>query len=105
MDSLSYNNINQNICIDLSCGKNKKTGFIGVDKFSIPGVDFVVDFEKENLPFKDDSVENVYSSHCLEHLSDPHKLLSELIRVCRNDASFELWLPHLRRIEAFVFDQ
>jgi SAM-dependent methyltransferase len=104
MDEFVYNNANQKIFLDLGCGKIKKSGYIGVDKFSIPEVDYVVDFEKENLPFKDDSVVNVYSSHCLEHLSDPHKLLSELIRVCTNNASFELWLPHLRSNDAFVFD-
>jgi SAM-dependent methyltransferase len=104
MDDFIKNNVNQKILIDLGCGKNKKPGYIGVDKFSIPEVDYVVDFEKENLPFNDDSVENVYSSHCLEHLSDPHKLLGELIRVCTNNASFELWLPHLRSNDAFVFD-
>lgn len=99
-----YSSINQKTCVDLGCGKNKKTGYIGVDKFSIPGVDYVVDFKKDKLPFKDDSVESVFSSHCLEHLSDPHNLLSELIRVCTNNASFELWLPHLRSNDAFIFD-
>lgn len=98
-----YNNANQKLCLDFGCGKNKLTRFIGVDKFSIPGVDYVVDFEKKNLPFNDVSVESIFSSHCLEHLSDPHKILSELIRVCTNNASFEIWLLHLRSNDAFIF--
>ena len=55
-----YNNANQKLCLDFGCGKNKLTRFIGVDKFSIPGVDYVVDFEKKNLPFND--VHNRHSS-------------------------------------------
>jgi len=29
--------------LDIGCGKNKKEGFIGIDQFEIPGVDFLCD--------------------------------------------------------------
>jgi len=89
--------------IDIGCGSNKKSGFTGIDKVAAPGVDVVIDFESERLPFGDNEVDAIYSSHCLEHLSDPHLLLSELLRVGRDGASFELWLPYLKSNDAFVF--
>jgi SAM-dependent methyltransferase len=94
----------QPLCLDIGCGKNKKPGFTGVDKTNLPGVDNIVDFEHEKLPFPNDSVDAIFSSHCLEHIPDPHLLLSELLRVGRNGSACELWLPHLRSNEAFVFD-
>ena len=57
--------------IDIGCGANKKPGYLGVDKTPGPAVDFVINFEADRLPFGDDTVEAIYSSHCIEHLSDP----------------------------------
>jgi SAM-dependent methyltransferase len=90
--------------IDIGCGAAKKPGYVGIDKMAAPGVDIVVDFERERLPFRTDSIEAMYSSHCLEHLADPHLLLGELLRVGRDGAPFELWLPYLKSDDAFVFD-
>jgi hypothetical protein len=37
-------------------------------------VDHIIDLEQERLPFPDNSVSHVFSSHCLEHLKYPlHK--------------------------------
>jgi len=44
------------------------------------------------LPFKDDSFEEVYSHHVLEHLDNPFKALSEMIRVARHKVVFNV--PH-----------
>lgn len=57
--------------LDIGCGSNKKSSFVGIDKLNAPGVDYVVDLENELLPFEDHSVSSVYSYHCLEHLTDP----------------------------------
>ncbi len=89
--------------IDIGCGANKKPEYLGVDKTPGPAVDFVINFEADRLPFGDDTVEAIYSSHCIEHLSDPHLLLSEMLRVGRNGAPVELWLPYLKSNDAFVF--
>jgi len=38
-----YNNISNNeidgLSLDIGCGKNKTSGFIGVDKLALPGVE------------------------------------------------------------------
>jgi hypothetical protein len=90
--------------IDLGCGSVKKPGMIGVDVQNIPGVDFVVDVEKEPLPFPDCSVEYIYSNHFLEHTVKPAHLFIELSRVCANNASLELWTPYAWSDSAFITD-
>jgi predicted SAM-dependent methyltransferase len=54
-----------NLRIDLGCGSCKKPGTLGVDIQSIPGVDHAVDLDKNPLPFEDNSVAYVHSSHFL----------------------------------------
>ncbi len=90
--------------LDIGCGSNKKNNFIGVDKLDVPGVDFVVDFDKGRLPFEDHTVSEVYSSHCLEHLRDPTHIFSEIGRVCKAGARIELWTPYAFSSPAFIPD-
>ena len=58
-----------------------------------PGVDVVADFNLP-LPFLDDSVEEVYSSHCFEHVSNVYRLLQEICRICVPDALVIIKVPH-----------
>src|SRR5689334_18726276 len=51
--------------IDLGCGLSKTEGFIGFDRFQLPGVDIVCDLDK-GIPLADNSVEYVLASHFLE---------------------------------------
>ncbi len=93
-----------NLRIDLGCGSKKKTGTIGVDMQAAPGVDHVVNFEKDPLPFPDQSVAYVHLSHCLEHIVDPVKLLAEITRVCQDGARLDIWGPYAWENSAFIFD-
>jgi SAM-dependent methyltransferase len=88
--------------IDLGCGVRKKPGYTGLDKRPGPEVDFVLDFDTDRLPFDDDTVDAFFSAHCFEHLNDPHLLLSEVLRVARNGAPLELWVPFIRSNAAFL---
>ena len=80
--------------IDLGCGPHKRRGAIGLDIEPGPGIDHVVDFEREPLPFADGAVGYVYSSHCLEHLRQPMPVMKELTRVAADGAGLEIWLPY-----------
>ena len=55
-------------CVDVGCGNNKKSGFIGLDVYSYPDVDIVWDV-RAGLPFKENEVDKFYCSHFLEHLT------------------------------------
>ncbi len=92
------------LSIDIGCGAKKRSGYLGVDKLPLPGVDHTSDFASEPLPFADNTVGQVFSSHCLEHLIDPTTLLRELTRVCVHGARIEFWAPYSWYGDAHFFD-
>src|SRR5215510_4215993 len=91
------------IRIDLGCGEAKREGFIGLDFKHKPGVDHVIDLTKDTFPFTDDSVDEVFSSHFLEHIGYCEHLLREIGRVCKDGAHLEFWTPYAFTNDAFLF--
>jgi len=89
--------------IDIGCGASKREGYVGVDREAGTGVDHVVDFERDRLPFADRSVAAIFSSHCLEHLSSQALVFHEISRVAANGASLEIWTPYTWSDEAFLY--
>jgi SAM-dependent methyltransferase len=65
---------------------------IGIDQ-GYPGYDGV------HLPFTDASQDTVYSSHCLEHLPNPHAALAEWFRVVRVGGHLIIAVPHQQLYE------
>lgn len=82
--------------IDLGCGPRKKEGFIGCDLIKFKGVDKVFDIGKVKWPFKDSSVDEVYASHFLEHLTAVERIhfVNELQRVLKKGATATIVVPH-----------
>jgi SAM-dependent methyltransferase len=59
------------------------------------GADFQINLECELLPFGDQSVDNIYTSHCLEHI-EPSRLrlvFSEMYRVLKIGGSIRIVVP------------
>jgi ubiquinone/menaquinone biosynthesis C-methylase UbiE len=83
------------IRLDIGCGKNKKEGFTGIDQFKMEGVDVVMDVRKP-WPYEDNSVEEVHSSHFVEHLNGIERVsfFNELYRVLKPDAKATIITPH-----------
>lgn len=67
-------------------------GFANMD--CLPCADIQHDLNSFPWPLADDSVCEVYSSHCLEHLPSPFPVFNELCRICRTGALIELRVPH-----------
>ena len=53
--------------LDIGCGKNKKEGFIGIDIDPHSNADIISSALK--LPFDDESIDEIHSSHLVEHFS------------------------------------
>jgi len=71
-----------------------------------PEVDRVLDIERERLPFADDSVEHLYSSHTFEHLTapgSPIQTLREIMRVMRHGGVVEIWTPYGKSDDGLLF--
>ena len=85
--------------LDLGSGPNGKPGFTHVDAIAFPGVDIVTDL-RDKWPWDDNSVEEVHSSHFVEHLwntSDrPERVhfANELWRVLKPGAKATIICPY-----------
>jgi len=85
---------NERIVIELGCGPNKKEGAIGVDKFQGEAVDIIADIEK-GLPFlPDNSVDELFSRHLLEHIENLELLIREIHRVMKPGGIHRAIVPH-----------
>jgi hypothetical protein len=81
--------------LDIGCGPNKAAGFEGVDSIAFPGVDHVLDVRQTPWPWADGSIEEVHSSHFLEHLTGAERVafFNELYRVLRPQAQARFITP------------
>ncbi len=89
--------------IDLGCGHAKRDGFVGLDLVDGPHVDHVLDLTKDRYPFEDDSVDEVFSAHFLEHIARPNEVFSEIGRICKDGARIEFWTPYAFGTLAFLY--
>lgn len=71
--------------LDLGCGGRKQPGFVGVDQYPMDGVDVVLDLGAERWPWEDSSVDEIFSSHFLEHLDAKQRchMTNEAYRVLK----------------------
>lgn len=53
--------------VDLGCGAVKQAGFIGIDRYALPGVDIVADLNQP-LSLRENSVDLLYASHLTPQL-------------------------------------
>lgn len=79
--------------LDIGCGRSKFKGTLGVDIVALPGVDVVADLTR-GLPFRDNSISEIYTSHTLEHVDNLPAVMEELWRVCKPNALVHIWVPH-----------
>ena len=70
----------------------KGDGFINLDKLGCGDVS--IDFETDKFPYENDSVSEVYTAHCLEHVNNAAGMMREILRVCRVGAHVEIRVPH-----------
>lgn len=82
----------ETVKVDLGCGTNKVSGTIGIDQAMITGVDVVG--KLDSLPFRENSVDEVYISHVLEHAPSLTNVMEEIWRICRPNARLHIWAPH-----------
>lgn len=95
------NNFSDGFKLDLGCGRYKKTGYIGVDKFAVVEPDIICDVEKERLPFEDSSVSEIYSSHVFEHIEDIQTVMNEIHRVLKPGGLLTIRVPYWTSEGAF----
>jgi len=85
--------------------RKQNEGWINIDIEEECMPDIVRDVRK-GLPFDDNSVDYVYASHFMEHFEweDFIFLMSEIWRVLKPEATFEMIIPHYKHENAFDID-
>lgn len=86
---------------DIGCGPSKfvarpQDRVIGVDHASCPGVDIVIDLSQGKLPFEDVSLDFVYCSHFIEHITHSQRdcLMFEALRTLKPGGLMFFKVPH-----------
>ena len=81
--------------LDIGSGDNPREGFTGVDLYS--DAEGIVNAPMNALPFPDESVDEIYSSHALEHIGKYEVVptLHEWWRVMKWNARLTIEVPDL----------
>ena len=90
--------------IQLGSGNVKFDDVINIDYDKNCNPDYIIDIEKEKLPFEDNSVDVVIAHHIFEHLGDGFFfVMQEIYRVCKHGAIIDIRVPHPRH-DSFLAD-
>lgn len=83
--------------LHLGCGRDIRAGWINLDASPLPGVAVVADLDdcgKMPLPLADDSIDEFFGSHVLEHLRNPLPFMQELHRIASAGAKAVFRVPY-----------
>jgi len=78
--------------LNIGAGYNFIPGFVNID--ISPKADVSLDLNSDPLPFDDNSVDMVFSYHCLEHIENYLFILGEIHRVLKHRGRFLIGLPY-----------
>lgn len=84
----------------LGNGFKKMEGYITIDSDASTCPDYIRDLSK-GLPFDDNSIDEIYSEHLLEHVQDIKFLMEESYRVLKEGGRFIYVVPSIRGNGAF----
>jgi len=87
--------------LNLGCGNNKKSGFVGVDAYKCHAVQILADLTV-SLPFKDASVDEIFMDNIIEHIPDIPSLMKEIHRICVKNSIITIRTPHFASASSWV---
>jgi predicted SAM-dependent methyltransferase len=80
--------------VNLGCGANNTNDYVGIDRLDLPGVAIVTDLENGLSFIPDNSVDEFFSSHFLEHLNNFEPLMKEIHRCLKPEGHANFIVPH-----------
>jgi predicted SAM-dependent methyltransferase len=92
--AVNWKHIQNKRLLDIGCGPNTHQDFINLDYGWHPGVNLCWDITR-GLPIRSNSLEGIFTEHCLEHISVNHiiPILGECIRVLEPGGTIRIILP------------
>lgn len=83
--------------LNLGCGRFPKQGYVNVDVDERGGQDVTHDLNAFPYPFDGGDFDLVESSHNLEHLADPFRVMAEIHRLLAPGGKAVIRVPHFSR--------
>lgn len=106
IQKISINNIKKNapVNIEIGPGNFRIPNFFTVNIIKTPFTDFVVNLETEKLPFSNNSINIIYTSHFIEHIAWYHidHIFEEFTRVLKPGGILEIWVPDGQKIANII---
>jgi len=90
--------------LDLGCGKGEYVEEFGKMLRNAVGIDSEVDFNKDPLPYEDNSFNVVFSKSVVEHISNTQHLLKEAYRVLKPNGKIVLLTPSWEYNHRWFYD-
>lgn len=85
----------------LNLGSSRRN-FIGFTSVDIrKGADIVMDLNDPNWDFEDNSVEEIFTAHCFEHLMNPLRAIKECHRILKPGGKITIIVPNYIGHDAF----
>jgi len=84
----------QGLRLNLGSGERRLPGFFNVDCVEVTQPDILADLNEPLSALPDNSVDEIYARHTLEHVSNLLGLLTELHRVVRPGGRMDIIVPH-----------
>lgn len=92
MTHLFFDKINMKL--NLWCGKDVLAWYVNMDLLALPWVQVQHDLEVLPYPFEDNTFDEIYCSHVLEHVSDLTKTMKELVRISKKGWVIKVKVPY-----------
>ena len=80
--------------LDIGCGANKVLGAIYLDIDLKVNPDILHDLNKFPYPIENDSFDEIYAKHVIEHLNDPASFMCEIVRILKPGGTVFIETPH-----------
>lgn len=94
-NSLKKISTSKYVILELGIGEKKTIpNSIAIDYLDFPAVDIVADLNKGLSFLEDNSIDEIHSSHLLEHIDELELLLSEISRVLKIGGKNFATIPH-----------
>ncbi|MCW7471390.1 class I SAM-dependent methyltransferase [Leptospira kanakyensis] len=91
-----------NKILDVGCGNKKREGAIGIDFNDRTQADVIHNLNSFPYPFEDAFFSEVFIDNCLEHLSEPMRVMEEIYRITKFGGKVKVIVPYFRSQWAFI---
>lgn len=80
--------------LNIGCGPDIREGFENIDRWEFDPRVVAIDLEKANLPYGDNTIDEIRATHVLEHIWNYIELLNECHRVLKKGCEMYIEVPY-----------